>query len=72
MLIICPNCFEYVEILELNCQIFRHAIYINTLIQIDPHLNKIECDKLFNENKIYGCGKPFQIINYEVYKCDYI
>ena len=72
MLIICPNCYEYVEILELNCCIFRHGVYINTLIQIDPHLNKIECDKLFNENKIYGCGKPFQIIDNEAIKCDYI
>ncbi len=72
MLIICPNCFEYVEILELFCCIFRHGVYINSMQQIDSHLNKIECDKLFNENKILGCGKPFQIINNEAIKCDYI
>ncbi len=61
MLIICPNCNEYVEILELNCCIFRHGVYINTMQQINPHLNKIECDILFNENKILGMENHFKL-----------
>jgi hypothetical protein len=73
MIIICPHCFELIEIEALNCCIFRHGIYKNNFNQIDPHLNKIECDELFNSNKIYGCGKPFQIIdNCEVKICGYI
>ena len=75
----CPHCNEYVFVYlnELNCHIFRHGIFKNNNKQIDPHLSKKECDKLFKENKIYGCGKPFKIkyINEQKYiaeKCDYI
>ena len=44
--------------------------------QINPHTSKNICDKLFHDNKIYGCGKPFRFVynstgNY-VEICDYI
>jgi hypothetical protein len=74
----CPNCKDiiYINIKELNCHIFRHGIYKNNYKQINPHLNKIDCDRLFNENLIYGCGKPFKIIienhKYKSVICDYI
>jgi hypothetical protein len=73
----CPHCLEtiIVSISELNCRIFRHGIYKNTYKQVDPHLNKIECDRLLNEDKVYGCCKPFEIItnNNKLFcvKCDY-
>jgi hypothetical protein len=61
---------------EINCGIFRHGVYKNSLEQINPHLNKLECDNLSLENKIYGCGKPFKIVReidfYFIMKCDYI
>lgn len=49
----------------------------DTLKQIDPHLNKEECDRLYATNLIYGCGKPFQLIKNEQNQyvttiCDYI
>lgn len=72
----CPHCDIYVEVLELNCKIFRCGILKNTLKQIDPHLCKIECEKLVNNNEIYGCGKPFRVDiidnEYISYVCDYI
>jgi hypothetical protein len=75
-IIICPHCNDFIIIEKLNCGIFRHGIMKNTIIQIDPHLDKNSCDKLLSENLIYGCGKPFQIIQnnnvYEVKICDYI
>ena len=73
----CPNCNDmvYIKIKEFNCRIFRHGIYKNNYKQIDPHLNKIECDRLFNQKLIYGCGKPFKIVNiensYKAIVCDY-
>jgi hypothetical protein len=73
----CPHCTNTitVSISELNCKIFRCGVYKDTYKQIDPHLNKKECDKLFIENKIFGCSKPFEIIekNNILYciKCDY-
>ena len=59
-----------------NCLIFRHGIIKNTGQQMDPHLNKQECDRLKKENLIFGCGKPFMIIEndgeYLIIDCDYI
>ena len=86
-IIICPHCKEFIIIEKLNCGIFRHGIIKESMLQIDPHLNKKECDDLFNNNLIYGCGKPFQIIintadplslrrtsenNYSIKLCEYI
>ena len=78
IIIECPHCKDYITVYlkEYNCKIFRHGIYKDTLKQIDSHLKKSECDRLFNEKLIYGCGKPFRIIgegkeiNVEI--CDYI
>ena len=72
----CPHCTGSISVEQLNCGIFRHGIFKDSGKQIDPHLNKIECDKLINQNLIHGCGKPFQIIKvndkYEIKICDYI
>lgn len=74
--ITCPHCSDYIIIEKINCGIFRHAVLINTGKQIDPHANKEMCDNYIKKNKIYGCGKPYQIIKEEdTYKaiiCDYI
>ncbi len=81
MFIECPHCKLIIEIIKLNCGIFRCGIIKNSMKQIDPHLPKEQCDLLVNNNVIYGCGKPFfvkqiSIINnefyYEVSVCDYI
>ena len=75
----CPHCNQLVFVAEneLNCCIFRCGIYKDTYQQIDPHLNKERCDYLSNNNLVYGCAKPFQILKnikneYIVQKCDYI
>jgi len=60
MLVECPHCKQWIEILELNCKIFRCGMYKN-FKQIDPHMNKDGCDQLIKENKIFGCGKPFTV-----------
>lgn len=75
-IIICPHCNNYIIIKELNCGIFRHGIYKNNGNQINPHASKEICDELVKNNLIYGCGKPFQIIEindtFELKICDYI
>jgi len=72
----CPHCSIIVEVLELNCKIFRCGVFKENGQQINPHLSKTECENLLENSSIYGCGKPFQIINdkppYIVVKCDYI
>ena len=74
----CPHCNDYVLIYkkEFNCKIFRHAYYRDSFKQINPHMKKEECVRLLDEGFIYGCGKPFQIIEKEksivLKKCNYI
>lgn len=74
----CPHCNDYIIVHknELNCRIFRHAVYKINNEQINPHSSKDICDKLFNEDLIYGCAKPFQILSYDdsyyAEICDYI
>ena len=72
----CPNCNEFIIIEKLNCCIFRHAIFKETGIQIDPQSRKNICDQLFTDKLIFGCGKPFKIIidgeKIKVEICEYI
>jgi len=76
LIIVCPHCQELVLIEQLNCKIFRHAMFKTTGQQIDPHSPKEICDELVKQNKVYGCGKPFLIIEedskYVAIICDYI
>ena len=73
----CPHCSKEILVFlkDLNCRIFRCGIYKDNYKQIDPHLSFENCQKLINENKAYGCVKPFEIIvkdnKYFVDKCDY-
>jgi len=75
----CPHCDTPIQVYlnELNCHIFRHGIMKDTHTQINPHLNKDECDRLYTGGLIYGCGKPFQLVKndknqYVAVICEYI
>ena len=78
----CPHCNIMIEIIELNCKIFRCGIYKNNFQQIDPHMSENECNELLKNDSIFGCSKPFMIIvkqndstnniEYESIICDYI
>ncbi len=72
----CPHCNEYIIIEQINCAIFRHGTLKSNLVQINPHMPKFECDKLKENNLIYGCGKPFRVVfennEWIGIECDYI
>ena len=70
MLVECPNCDILIEIMEVNCGIFRCGVYKENGEQIPPHLPKEECDKI--KNKIWGCSLPFKYEQGKVIPCDYI
>ena len=79
IIINCPHCNEQIIIntKEINCAIFRHGIYKTSMEQINPHMNKMQCDNLKSKDLIYGCGKPFKLINdsqksFKAIICDYI
>ena len=71
-----PDCNISIEIVEINCSIFRCGVYKQNGRQIDPHLPKEQCYQLKKEDKIWGCGRPFQLIitngNYKFIQCEYI
>jgi hypothetical protein len=69
----CPHCNNLVTVSigEVNCGIFRHAVYKNTGKQVPPHSSQEKCEALIKANKVYGCGKPFRINNDIVEPCDY-
>jgi hypothetical protein len=61
---------------EINCGIFRHAIFKSNLQQINPHETKENCNKYIANNLVYGCAKSFQLIkqnnNYVIQIWNYI
>ena len=74
----CPHCLQFILVHknDLNCRIFRHAVYKDNFQPINPHATKEVCDELLNTNKIFGCSKPFRIIEVNgslfVEECSYI
>ena len=78
IVVVCPHCSEQILIEELNCCIFRHGILKDSGKQICPHSSLELCNYYINEKKIFGCGKPFQIIKeigkdeYKAVVCGYI
>jgi len=72
----CPHCKDFVFIEELNCKIFRHGAFISNGEQIDPHSSKEKCDFFISNKMIYGCGKPFKIIEdnntFKAEICEYV
>jgi hypothetical protein len=81
----CPHCEYIIQVgeNEFNCCIFRHGYFyeinqgeIRLVSQLPPHASKEVCEMLKNQNKIIGCGKPFQIKrepdHFQAVICDYI
>jgi hypothetical protein len=68
----CPHCGIYIEVIEMNCKIFRCGIYKKDGTQINSHLSKEECEKL--GDTIWGCGGAFCYDEEKkiMVKCDYI
>lgn len=66
----CPHCQGGFEIEAMNCGIFRHAQY-KTGAFVPPHATKAEMDKLIEDKQLFGCGKPFEIVNGIPKACEY-
>lgn len=73
----CPHCGLYIQVREneVNCKIFRHAIYKKNYKQVNPHAKKELCDRLAAKGLVYGCAKPYEMYrkdgNWCVRKCEY-
>ena len=58
------HCQEWVYLpkQEFNCKIYRHGVLKSNYQQIDPHLPKSECDRLKNNNLIFGCVNLLKLL----------
>lgn len=58
---LCPHCGISIVVMkqELKCRIFRCGQYKRNGMQIPPHSPKNICDKLRENEQIYGCARPF-------------
>jgi hypothetical protein len=75
----CPHCQGWIVVArgELNCRIFRHAVYAATLAPLNPHAPKEQCDALLAAGALLGCAGPFQVVDgpdgaLTAVVCDYI
>jgi hypothetical protein len=57
----CPHCQYIILIEDINCRIFRHAVYKDTFEPVNPHASEEECNRLLSEHKVIGCCKPFKL-----------
>ena len=59
----CPHCHGWILVApaELNCCIFRHAVYAATLQPLNPHAPKDTCDALLAAGVLLGCARPFKV-----------
>lgn len=58
----CPHCKDIVLIEQINCAIFRHGAFRDTMEQIPPHATEQQCSEWQRRNLIFGCGKPFRLV----------
>jgi hypothetical protein len=73
----CPTCLGDIIILEeeINCSIFRHAVYKNGC-EVNPHTPEVIMKNMIQCDMIFGCGSPFRLVIkegvYTAETCDWI
>ena len=70
----CPHCGLMCQVPrnEINCTIFRHAIFKKNMQFVPPHASQSECEKWLKNDEVWGCAKPFRFNGNKVEICDYI
>lgn len=71
VLVTCPHCNHQVEIVSVNCNVFRHALYKDGS-PFNPHASKEVCENAVLNGLVHGCAKPFTLENGVAIKCEYI
>lgn len=74
----CPHCSHLVQVskADLNCRVFRHAVYKKNGRPINPHASEQQCKELVSSGKVHGCAGPFRIVDREArlfaVACEYV
>lgn len=73
LIVECPHCGGTIVIQAIKCAIFRHAIFKKNGRQIPPHTKRELCEEYIAKDMVWGCGKPFKIVDKSTaVACDYI
>ena len=72
MFTLCPRCFCSLELVEINCGVFRCGIFKRSFESISPHATKGEILEWLSKDMIYGCGTPLELVDGKLVVCDYI
>ena len=73
LIVECPHCGGTIVIQAIKCAIFRHAIFKKNGRQIPPHTKQELCEEYIAKDMVWGCGKPFKIVDKSTaVACDYI
>ena len=77
--IACPHCQGHIVVVEkdVKCGIFRHAVYRCSGEPVPPHAPKAVCEQLVADAKVFGCAKPFRLVQvgdgcWRAVKCAYV
>ena len=72
----CPHCQITIVVAknEVACSVFRCGVLKDSFVGIPSHASQQECEQLVQQEKIYGCGKPFTFFpdRKVAEKCGYI
>ena len=70
----CPHCTLLCQVKrsEISCNIFRHAVFKQSMKHVPPHSSKEDCERWWSQGLVYGCAKPFKFDGKQVKTCDYI
>jgi hypothetical protein len=67
----CPKCFSALELVEINCGVFRCGIFKKSFESISPHATKGDIMEWLSQDLIYGCGTPLELIDGRLTICEY-
>jgi hypothetical protein len=70
MFVRCPYCHIDIEILEVNCGIFRCGIFKDTGEQLPSHLSEEGCE--LAKPFVWGCTRPFMLMQGTPIPCGYL
>jgi hypothetical protein len=66
----CPWCSTSIQIVAVNCNVYRCGQFKDTGDQLPPHMPEKESEEL--KESYWGCGKPITLQNGQLVKCAWI
>jgi|688.fasta_scaffold242740_2 hypothetical protein len=70
----CPHCGATIAVVDIACGIFRCGLLKEGKGEtpVPPHADKATCDRLVQQNKVWGCARPFKFDGHRATACGYV